>query len=158
MLNVVKPLGPALKRVPERKSEVAILESFAAAMFAGRITWGWRNWPYEAHLAALWGGLAPAVLYDETVLRDGLGDVRVLILPGCDVLTEKVCRAILDFQEKGGIVVGDASLVPAVTPDITYAVLRDNAVSNRNDIAVAGAPYHIVCRAGRGNSRDKRFR
>ena len=128
LLNVVKPLGPALKRVPERKGEVAILESFASAMFAGRITWGWRNWPYEAHLAALWGGLAPVVLYDETILRDGLGDIKVLILPGCDVLTEKVCRAILDFQEKGGIVVGDASLVPAITPDITlteYQRIKD---------------------------------
>jgi len=120
LLNVVKPLGPALKRVPERKGEVAILESFASAMFADRSTWGWRGWPYECHLAALWGGLAPQVLYDETILRDGLGDVKVLMLPHCDVLTENVCKAILDFQKKGGIVIGDSCIVPAITPDITF--------------------------------------
>ena len=151
LLNVVKPLGPALKRVPERKSEVAILESFASSIFAGRITWGWRNWPYEAHLAALWGGLAPAVLYDETILRDGLGDVKVLILPGCDVLTEKVCRAILDFQEKGGIVVGDASLVPSITPDISLVEYKriedpraDKAALQKigQDLKKALAPYY----------------
>ena len=151
LLNVVKPLGPALKRVPERRSEVAILESFASAMFAGRTTWGWRNWPYEAHLAVLWGGLAPAVLYDETILRDGLGGVRVLILPGCDVLTEKVSRTILDFQEKGGIVVGDASLVPAITPDITlteYKRIKDPQADKAalqkigQDLKNALAPYY----------------
>ena len=119
LVNIVRPFGPVLKRIPERKSEVAVLESFASAMFARRTTWGHVGWPFQAHLALLWANLAPSVIYDETILRDGLDGVKVLILPGCDVLTEKVCQAIADFQRKGSIVVGDRFLVPAITPDLT---------------------------------------
>jgi hypothetical protein len=119
LVNIVRPFGPVLKRVPERKNEVALLESFTAAMFARRSTWGSVGWPFQAHLALLWANLAPSVIYDETILRDGLDGVKVLILPGCDVLTEKVYHAIADFQRKGGIVVGDRFLVPAITPDLT---------------------------------------
>ena len=119
LVNVVRPLGPVLKRIPERKSEVAILESFASAMYANRTTWGQSGWPFQAHLAMLWGNLAPSVVYDETILRDGLDGLKVLVMPGCDVLTEKVYRAITEFQRKGGIIVGDRYTVPGITPDLT---------------------------------------
>ena len=119
LVNIVRPFGPVLKRIPERKSEVVLLESFTSAMFARRTTWGNVGWPFQAHLALLWANLAPSVIYDETILRDGLDGVKVLILPGCDVLTEKVYKTIADFQRKGGIVVGDRFLVPAITPDLT---------------------------------------
>ena len=119
LVNVVRPLGPALKRVPERKSEVAILESFASAMYAQRATWGSNGWPFQLHLAMLWGNLAPSVVYDETIVRDGLDGIKVLILPCCDVLTEKVFQAIVEFQRKGGLIVGDRYLVPGITPDLT---------------------------------------
>ena len=36
--DVVRPLGPTLLQVPDRSSDVAILESFAAQVFAGRGT------------------------------------------------------------------------------------------------------------------------
>ena len=119
LVNVVRPLGPALKRVPERKSEVAILESFASAMYAQRATWGATGWPFQLHLAMLWGNLAPSVVYDETILRDGLDGIKVLVLPCCDVLTENVFKAIVEFQRKGGLIVGDRFLVPGITPDLT---------------------------------------
>ena len=121
MHKVVKPLGPVLKRIPERDRDVAILESFASSVFAQRATWGWQGWPFELHLALLWANLAPKVLYDETILRDQLDGVKVLILPACDVLTESVYKIIADFQRKGGIIVGDQYLVPGITPDITIA-------------------------------------
>lgn len=119
LFRVVKPLGPVLKRVPEREREVAVLESFASAIFAQRSTWGWKGWPFEVHLAMLWANLAPQVVYDETILRDKLDGVKVLVMPCCDVLTESVYNVIADFQRKGGIIVGDEYLVPALTPDIT---------------------------------------
>jgi len=119
LLNVVRPFGPVLKRLPERKSEFAILESFASSVFAQRATWGSNGWPFQVHLAMLWGNLAPSVVYDETILRDGLRGIKVLVLPACDVLTEKVCKAITEFQRKGGIIVGDRFLVPGITPDLT---------------------------------------
>ncbi|MBO5724116.1 MAG: hypothetical protein J6S58_04740, partial [Lentisphaeria bacterium] len=128
LLNVVRPLGPALKRVPERKSEVAILESFASSMFAGTTTWGWTGWPFELHLGLLWANLAPSVLYDEMILQGDLDGIKVLIMPGCEVLSESVYKAIVAFQKKGGIVVADARLVPGITPDILiseYKRVRD---------------------------------
>lgn len=124
MDKVVKPLGPVLKRVPERKSEVAVLESFASAIFAQRATWGWVGWQFDVNLSMLWGNLAPQVIYDETILRDGFEGIKVLLLPCCDVLTEKVYKAIADFQRKGGIVVGDRYLVPCLTPEITIRDYR----------------------------------
>lgn len=123
--KVVRPLGPVLKRIPERKREVAVLESFASSIYAQKGTWGWCGSPaFKIHLALLWANLAPKVVYDETILRDKLAQIRVLILPQCDVLTEKVFHAITDFQEKGGVVVGDRFLVPGITPDITLEDYR----------------------------------
>ena len=151
LVNIVRPFGPVLKRVPERKSEVALLESFTSAMFARRSTWGNVGWPFQSHLALLWANLAPSVIYDETILRDGLDGVKVLILPGCDVLTEKVYQAIADFQRKGGIVVGDRFLVPAITPDLTmddYTRI-DDPVKDKAELQKIGlklrkqlAPYY----------------
>ncbi|MGD8238126.1 MAG: hypothetical protein PVH68_06205 [Armatimonadota bacterium] len=37
--EVVEPLGPTLLRVRAVRSDVAMLESFAAQMFAGRGSW-----------------------------------------------------------------------------------------------------------------------
>ncbi len=62
--------------------------------------------------------LQPEVVYDETVLRDGLDRFRVLCLFDCDVLTESVAARILAFQKKGGLVVGDERLAPAIRPDV----------------------------------------
>ncbi|MDD4097193.1 MAG: laminin G domain-containing protein [Lentisphaeria bacterium] len=116
--DVVKPLGPTLKRIPERSPEVAILHSFASSVFAGRGTWGWQGWLLDAHLMLQWANLAPAVVYEEKLLRDGFGDLKVLCLFHCDVLTAPVYEAIKAFQAKGGIIVADECLVPGIVPDI----------------------------------------
>ena len=79
---------------PDRQSDVALLESFASQMFAGRGTRGWsHHWESDMHLVLQWAQMQPRIIFDETVLRDGLDDYRVLVMPYCDVLTEKVgCR------------------------------------------------------------------
>ncbi len=117
--RVVRPLGPTLLQVPDRPSDVAVLESFTSQMFARRGTWGWSNrWEADVHLILQWAHLQPRILYDETIQRDGLEGVRVLVLPYCDVLTESVVRAVKQFQQRGGIVVADETLCPAIEPDI----------------------------------------
>ena len=148
--KVVKPLGPALKRVPEREPEVAILESFASGMFAGRCNWGWTGWSFDAHLLLLWANLSPAVVYEETLLRDGFGNLKVLVMPDCDVLPESVFKAVQEFQRKGGIIVADENLVPRITPDILLPAWRrsGNCVQDKKQLQNAGralrkqlAPY-----------------
>lgn len=117
--DVVRPLGPTLLQVPDRKSDVALLESFASQVFAGRGTRGWgRNWEADMHLILQWAQLQPRIVYDETILRDGLDGFRVLVMPHCDVLTTGVAARVAEFQKRGGIVIADQELCPAVSPEI----------------------------------------
>ncbi|MBQ7651729.1 MAG: hypothetical protein IJS15_12270, partial [Victivallales bacterium] len=116
--DVVKPLGPTLKRIPDREPKVAILESFAASVFAGRGTWGYNNWLQYTHYMLQWANLSPAIIYEEKIARDGFGEIEVLCLFHCDVLSETTYKAVLEFQKKGGIIVADEFVVPGIVPDI----------------------------------------
>jgi hypothetical protein len=117
--EVVRPLGPTLLQVPDRPADVAVLESAASQVFAGRGSYGWsESWEADMHLVLQWAHLQPRILFDESVLRDGLEPYRVLVLPHCDVLTQGVASRIREFQARGGLVVADEFLCPAITPDI----------------------------------------
>lgn len=63
-----------------------------------------------------WAQIQPSIVYDETVLRDGLDAYKVLAMPHSDVLTEGVAQKVLKFQRRGGIVVGDEALAPNDAP------------------------------------------
>ncbi|OQA80977.1 MAG: hypothetical protein BWY31_03867 [Lentisphaerae bacterium ADurb.Bin242] len=115
--KVVRPLGPLLKRVKERPAEVAIFESFPATIFAGRGSWGWYGWIFDSNLMLQWANLAPHVVYEEKILRDGFGKIKVLFMPHCDILSEPLFNAITDFQKRGGLVVSDQFHVPGLLPD-----------------------------------------
>lgn len=145
LLNeVVAPLGPMLKILPREDSPVAILESFSNALFSGSATWGWKA-PDLLFLQR--ARLDPRVVYDETILRDGFGNAKVLYMPQCSYLSKKVCEKILDFQKKGGIIIGDEKLLPAIRPNITWGVVdRENALKrNRMDnIEETGADQNDV--------------
>jgi len=117
--EVVEPLGPALMQVPDRKSDVAYLESFASQMFARRGTYGWcHTWCGDAYQMMMWAQLQPEIVYDETVMQRGLDGFRVLVMFDCDVLTATVAKKVKEFQKKGGIIVGDERLCPAIKADI----------------------------------------
>lgn len=117
--NVVRPLGPMLLHVPDRPADVAILESFSSQIFAGRGTRGWSgSWEADMHLICQWAGLQPRILYDEHVRRGDLAGIRVLFMPCCDVLTRSVVAEVQAFQNRGGLVISDENLCPAVNPDI----------------------------------------
>jgi len=117
--TVVKPLGPTLLQVSDRKADVALLESFSSQMFAGRGTRGWSgSWEADMHLILQWAHMQPKIVYEETILRDGLDDFKVLVMPFCDVLPKTVFERVFDFQRKGGILIADEYLVPALSPDI----------------------------------------
>ena len=64
-------------QVPDRKSDVAFLESFASQMFARRGTYGWNGgWEGDAYLVLRYAGLQPEVVYGETIQRDGLARLQ----------------------------------------------------------------------------------
>ncbi|MCS7237586.1 MAG: LamG domain-containing protein [Thermoguttaceae bacterium] len=116
--EVVEPLGPTLLELIDPPADVALLESFTSQMLAGRGTYGWgQSWEADVHLVLQWARLQPKIVYEETLLRDGLDGYRVLVLPGCDVLPRSVVERISAFQKAGGIVIGDENLCPAIKPD-----------------------------------------
>ena len=119
--NIIQPLGPVLTKVPERMPEVAILESFASSIFAAQhFPLGWaQNWVAELHLALQWNQIQASILYDEHLLKGVKTDqLKVLFLPGVEVLTDKVLAKLQEMQKKGVILVGDEFTTPALMPDI----------------------------------------
>jgi hypothetical protein len=117
--EVVEPLGPALKKIPAAPRDVAFLESFTSEVFAGRGSYGWSHgWRADLYLALQYAQLQPEVIYEQTLLRDGLDRFKVLVIVDGDVLTTSVANKIRAFQKRGGIVVGDTRLCPAITADI----------------------------------------
>jgi hypothetical protein len=116
---VVRPLGPTLFQVPDAEKDVAFLESFASEMFAGRGTYGWNtSWAGDMWLVCQYAALQPRVVFEEAIAERGLEGYRVLVMPDCDVLPAGVVEAVLAFQKRGGLVVGDERLCPAVKPDV----------------------------------------
>jgi len=145
--NVVKPLQPALRQVPDHPADVAFLESFASQMFAGTGTYGWGGgWGADSYMIARYAGLQPQIIYDETIQEKGLSQYKVLFLTDCPVLTQSVADAIKKFQQNGGIVIGDDNLAPGISPDIlmskinrttpdaTKALLIKNAAQLRGEL------------------------
>jgi hypothetical protein len=117
--NVVKPLGPTLLQVTQTPSDVAFLQSFASQILAGRSTYGWGSgWGADSYLIARHAGLQPQIVYDEAIQKNGLDQYKVLFLTHADVLTQSVAEAIKKFQARGGLVIGDEFLAPAIQPDI----------------------------------------
>ncbi len=160
--EVVEPLGPTLLQVPDAPADVAFLESFAAQVFAGRGTYGWgRGWGGDAWHVARYAGLQPEIIYDETVVRRGLGQYKVLMLMDCDVLTESVARRIAEFQKRGGIIVGDERLVPSIKPDVVVGCYTRTGKADadrealetlgehlQRDLGARYVPRATTCRAG----------
>ncbi|MGQ9564476.1 MAG: LamG-like jellyroll fold domain-containing protein [Thermogutta sp.] len=135
--TIVRPLGPMLLQVPDEEADVAILESFTSQIFAGRGTYGWgRGWEADLHLLAQWCRLQPRIIYEETVLKSGLSQYRVLILPACDVLPASVVASISEFQKRGGIVIGDEFLTPGVKADIRISSYRRTGQADKDKAAL----------------------
>jgi hypothetical protein len=142
--SVVQPLGPTLLQVPDHPTDVALLESFASQMLAGRGSYGWsQSWEARLHQVLQWAALQPRILFDEHIVRDGLDGYRVLVLPCCDVLTTRVVEAIKAFQRRGGIVVGDEFLCPAISPDILIASCGDKGEARERKAELLAAAAQL---------------
>ena len=68
--------------------------------------------------------LDPRVVYEETILRDGLFDAQVLFLPQCRFLSQPVVERIREFQSRGGVLVADKELMNGLKADIEIPVVR----------------------------------
>lgn len=123
--TVIRPLGPTLMAIPAERSEVAFFESFTSQMFAGRGGYGWNgDWAADVWLALQHAHVQTDVLYEETLLKDGLAGRKVLIMPHCDVLPKAVAARIQEWQKGGGKIVGDEFLCPAIKADLALSSFK----------------------------------
>ena len=118
--SVIEPLGPVLKRVPERPFEVAILESTASSFYAPKhfpMGWG-KEWIADLHLALQWGHFQPGIVYDEHLLQNReISELKVLFVPGLEVITEPVLKKLNELRSKGVIIIGDEFTSPGLMVD-----------------------------------------
>ena len=114
--DLLPRLGPTLLQVADRPTDVAYLDSFTSQMFARRGSYGYGK--DETYLTLLHAQLQPRVIFEETLLAEGLDAYKVIVLADCDVLPASVVERIHAFQKRGGIVIGDPDLAPAIKPEI----------------------------------------
>ncbi|MBO4511327.1 MAG: hypothetical protein J5746_01045, partial [Victivallales bacterium] len=104
--RVIRPLGPMLKKIPEMAPEVAILESATGWLYASsHSTGGWSgNWTADLHLALQWAHIQPSIIYEEHLLNDlKIDKIKVIFIPGAEVLTDTVLAKLQELQSKGVI-------------------------------------------------------
>ncbi|MDB6117259.1 MAG: hypothetical protein JWO08_1040, partial [Verrucomicrobiaceae bacterium] len=117
--DVVEPLGPTLRQIPDERSEVAFFESFTAQMFAQRGAYGNNSgWPADVWLALQHAHVQSDILFEETLMKNGLDGRKVLFMPECDILTTSLVSKITAWQKKGGKIVADEFLCPALKADL----------------------------------------
>ncbi|MFM8289946.1 MAG: hypothetical protein ACKOGA_24910, partial [Planctomycetaceae bacterium] len=114
--RVLPPLAPLLSQLPDRPADVAYVNSFAAQVFARRGSYGYSH--DEAFLTLLHAQLQPEVLFDERLPDGGLDRFGVIVLSDCDVLTEPLVAQLRIFQDRGGIVIADPNVAPAIQPNL----------------------------------------
>lgn len=135
--EVIEPLGPMLMNLPDERSEVAFLESFTSQMFARRGGYGSNmGWEADVWLALQHAHVQTDILFEETLLKNGLSGRKVLVMPFCDVLTKSVVARIAEWQKKGGKIVADAFLCPALKADFTVQSFQreKKALEDKNKV------------------------
>lgn len=116
--DVIEPLGPTLMQIPDERSEVAFFESFTSQMFARRGGYGSNmDWATDVWLALQHSHVQTDVIFEEMLLKGGLSGRKVLVMPYCDVLTKGVVARIAEWQKKGGKILADEFLCPALKAD-----------------------------------------
>jgi len=113
--NVLRPLGPTLKRLGRKPQKVAVLESATSVMFGGHHQFGWQS-EYVMH--AQRAGLDPRVIYEEEILRDGTDGIDVIYAPHFVFTTQKILDALNAFRKRGGLLVLDSDHLAAIEPDV----------------------------------------
>ena len=129
--TVVKPLGAVLKKATEQPVEVAILETFPSTIYAKEhFPVGWsRGWVADLHLALQWAHFQPAVLFDDHILTGKkLDHLKVLFIPGAELMTRKVVNKVKELQDRGVIIVGDEFTPPELAVDLRIASVQRNAL------------------------------
>ncbi len=116
--RLLRPLGPMLLRRDALRSPVAMLESFTSQMFSGRGFYrGASAQSLEVLRALQQAHVQTDLVYEESLMADGLEGRKILILTDCEVLPAGLVKRLGEWQRAGGRIIADASLCPALKPD-----------------------------------------
>jgi len=141
--RVLQPYGAMilkLERVPRR---AAFLCSAASYYFREKALWrGWVMKSVMPFYCVVQAAHIPTdFIFDETIEQYGLKDYDILFLPQCEALTRSIYERILSFARRGGIVIADSYLKPAIPSalkvdfDFSYwSKIDADAVLNGNGI------------------------
>ena len=120
MIDVARPLGPLLKNMPERAPVVAILASYASALFTTHGSWDWSTKARAFGELMVLANLDQYTLFEEEIERDGIpASVKVILLPECEVLMKHTAEKLKEFQQRGGRLISEARHAPGIKPDAT---------------------------------------
>jgi len=134
------PLGPLLRTIPERAPQVAFLESFATYVFAHRASFSSQGAIFNRGGLAVRANVQPHVLYEEDLANGGVPtSVKVILAPQCEVLSRKAFEALRAWQLKGGVIVADESLPPALMRDYVFPEIVWKKEADADGAAVARA-------------------
>ena len=111
--EVVRPYGPMIARLSRRRRKTAVLSSESSRVYSDSpaLVGHYNNLqPYCFYTLLAMIHVPADVIFDETILRYGLDEYDVLVLPKCDTLLESVYDRIVEFERRGGVVVCDQYL------------------------------------------------
>ena len=118
MTGVARPLGPLLRNMPERVPEVAILASYASALFSTSGAWDWSTKARAFGELMVLANLDQYTLFEEEIERDGIPpSVKVVLMPECEVLMRRTAEQLREFQRRGGRLIAEARHAPGINPD-----------------------------------------
>ena len=91
---------------------------------------GWsKGWAADLHLALQWGHFQPAIVYDEHLLKEkNIGQLKVLFVPGLEVVTEPVLAALNKLRSRGVVIIGDEFTAPALMVDYRIKSVTRNTL------------------------------
>jgi hypothetical protein len=75
-------------------------------------------------------------MFEETLLKTGLSGRKYLLMPECDVLTRTLVDKIAAWQKKGGKIIADEFLCPALKADIIVPSFKRTKKANEDKKAV----------------------
>ena len=109
--NVYKPYGPMILQTKRTPRKAAILSSASSILFPEINRGGYTNKAiYPFYSLLMMAHIPTDVIFDETITRYGLDKYNILFLHQCETLTRSVYEKILEFERRGGIVIGDKLL------------------------------------------------
>lgn len=128
MRDVAVPFGPLLKAIPERPSEIAVLDTYASALLSGEGYWDWYRSSRGCGYLAEGANLAPTTLYEESIAKYGIPkSIKVILASNQGVITEETAAALKAFRQRGGKIVADKNFVPAIKADAMLPTEKSTA-------------------------------